>query len=128
MVRWSMKLRVECYAGHKADQRPVKFWLGNALHFIESIDEQWYGPEASYLLCSWPVHSRSTRKLNLQRRRNTWLPPARWRMSPVSITPFLSKRFVSNPNLPALVGAAAVGSEPKVDNGPAVNSPQSGAV
>ena len=48
MVRWSMKLRVECYAGHKADQRPVKFWLGDALHFIESIDDQWYGPEASY--------------------------------------------------------------------------------
>ena len=48
MVRWSMKLRVECYAGHKADQRPVKFWLGDALHFIESIADQWYGPEASY--------------------------------------------------------------------------------
>ena len=48
MVRWSMKLRVECYAGHKTDQRPVKFWLGEALHFIESIDDQWYGPEASY--------------------------------------------------------------------------------
>jgi len=43
-----MKLRVECYAGHKADQRPIKFWLGDALHFVESIDDQWYGPSASY--------------------------------------------------------------------------------
>ena len=24
-----MKLRVECYSGHKADERPVKFWLGD---------------------------------------------------------------------------------------------------
>ena len=22
-----MKLSVECYAGHKADERPVRFWL-----------------------------------------------------------------------------------------------------
>jgi hypothetical protein len=43
-----MKLRVECYAGHKADQRPIKFWLDDALRFVESIDDQWYGPEASY--------------------------------------------------------------------------------
>ena len=48
MVRWSMKLRVESYAGHKADQRPIKFWLGDAQRFVESIDDQWYGPEASY--------------------------------------------------------------------------------
>ena len=43
-----MKLRVECYAGYKADQRPIKFWLGEALHFVESIDDQWFGPSASY--------------------------------------------------------------------------------
>lgn len=48
MVRCSMKLRVECYAGYKADQRPIKFWLDDALHFVESIGDQWYGPEASY--------------------------------------------------------------------------------
>jgi hypothetical protein len=23
-----MNIRVECYSGHKADERPVKFWLG----------------------------------------------------------------------------------------------------
>ena len=43
-----MKLRVECYSGHKADQRPIKFWLGDAALFIDSIDDQWYGPEALY--------------------------------------------------------------------------------
>jgi hypothetical protein len=43
-----MKLRVECYSGHKADQRPIKFWLGDVVHFVESIDDQWYGPSALY--------------------------------------------------------------------------------
>jgi hypothetical protein len=43
-----MKLRVECYSGHKADQRPIKFWLGPAARFVESIEDQWYGPEGLY--------------------------------------------------------------------------------
>jgi hypothetical protein len=43
-----MKLRVECYSGHKADERPIKFWLGDAVLFVESIEDQWYGPEAVY--------------------------------------------------------------------------------
>ena len=43
-----MKLRVECYSGHKADQRPIKFWLGEVARFVESIEDQWYGSEGSY--------------------------------------------------------------------------------
>jgi len=47
-----MKLRVECYSGHKADERPVKFWLGDDVLFIESIEDQWYGPDAVYFRVS----------------------------------------------------------------------------
>ena len=43
-----MKLRVECYSGHKADQRPIKFWVGDAVLFVESVEDQWYTPEAVY--------------------------------------------------------------------------------
>jgi hypothetical protein len=43
-----MKLRVECYSGHKANQRPIKFWLGDAVLFVESIEDQWYGPNTVY--------------------------------------------------------------------------------
>jgi hypothetical protein len=43
-----MKLQVECYSGHKADQRPIKFWLGDAVLFVESVDDHWYGPTAIY--------------------------------------------------------------------------------
>jgi hypothetical protein len=43
-----MKIRVEGYSGHKSDQRPIKFWLGDVILFVESIEDQWYGPDAMY--------------------------------------------------------------------------------
>jgi hypothetical protein len=43
-----MKLHVECYSGHKANQRPIKFWIGDAVLFVESIEDQWYGPNTVY--------------------------------------------------------------------------------
>ena len=44
-------LRVECYAGYKADQRPLRFSLhgdqaqGGASFEVIEILEQWYGPD-----------------------------------------------------------------------------------
>jgi len=42
------EIKVECYAGYKADQRPQRFTLGGRVHSIEQIEDQWYGPEAVY--------------------------------------------------------------------------------
>jgi hypothetical protein len=39
-----MKLRVECYSGGKADERPVRFYLGERLYMVEEALDQWYGP------------------------------------------------------------------------------------
>src|SRR3989442_1682503 len=44
-----MKVRVECYSGQKVDERPIKFWLGDAVLFVESVEDQWYGPTAAFL-------------------------------------------------------------------------------
>ena len=38
-----MKLQVECYAGHKADQRPVRFRLEDRDYLVEELLDQWYG-------------------------------------------------------------------------------------
>jgi len=38
-----MKLRVECYSGTKADERPVRFYLGDRALFVEEVLDQWYG-------------------------------------------------------------------------------------
>ncbi len=43
-----MKLRVESYSGHKSNQRPIKFWLGERVYFVDSVEDQWFGPEAQY--------------------------------------------------------------------------------
>lgn len=42
-----MELRVECYAGRKADERPVRFHLGSRVHMVEEIMDQWYGPDGA---------------------------------------------------------------------------------
>lgn len=39
-----MEIRVECYSGAKADERPVRFHLGERLHIVEELLDQWYGP------------------------------------------------------------------------------------
>jgi hypothetical protein len=42
------EIKVECYAGYKADQRPIRFSLGGRVLEIEEIEDQWYSPSARY--------------------------------------------------------------------------------
>lgn len=41
-------MRVECYAGHKGGQRPVRFWLGEREYRVEEVVDQWYSPDATW--------------------------------------------------------------------------------
>jgi len=43
-----MKVRVECYAGRKADERPIRFHLGGHDYLVEEIVDQWYGRDGSF--------------------------------------------------------------------------------
>ena len=43
-----MKLRVECYAGRKADERPVRFQLDDRHYLVEEVLDQWYGPDDTF--------------------------------------------------------------------------------
>jgi len=43
-----MKLRVECYAGQKADERPVRFQLDDRDYLVEEVLDQWYGPDDNF--------------------------------------------------------------------------------
>ena len=41
-------VEVECYAGHRADQRPIRFKIrGRGFEVIE-VEDQWYEPDAIY--------------------------------------------------------------------------------
>ena len=42
------EMRVECYAGYRADQRPTRFILRGRTFEITEVDDQWYSPDAIY--------------------------------------------------------------------------------
>ena len=42
------EIKVECYAGYKADQRPLRFTLGGNVFTVENVEDQWYSPSAMY--------------------------------------------------------------------------------
>jgi hypothetical protein len=44
----SARVKVDCYAGYKANQRPRAFSLGKKRLHIEKILDQWYGPDHTY--------------------------------------------------------------------------------
>ncbi len=43
-----MRVRVECYAGFKAEQRPLRFALRDRRYLVEEVLDQWYGPDDNY--------------------------------------------------------------------------------
>jgi hypothetical protein len=43
-----MRLRVECHAGYKAYERPIRFHMNEADYFVEEVLDQWYGPDDAY--------------------------------------------------------------------------------
>ena len=44
-----MKLQsVECYAGYKGEERPMRFQLGERKHVVVEILDRWYGPDDDY--------------------------------------------------------------------------------
>ncbi|MBZ5594216.1 MAG: hypothetical protein LAP39_18400 [Acidobacteriia bacterium] len=43
-----MKVRVECYSGRKADERPVRFQLDGRDYVVEEVLDRWYGPRDAF--------------------------------------------------------------------------------
>ena len=43
-----MKVKVECYSGWKADERPVRFQLDGRDYVVEEVLDQWYGPDSAF--------------------------------------------------------------------------------
>jgi hypothetical protein len=39
-----MAIRVECYAGYRAEQEPTAFWLGERRLAVRAIDDRWFAP------------------------------------------------------------------------------------
>jgi hypothetical protein len=43
-----MRVQVECYSGHKADERPARFWIDGHEYRVEEMLDQWYAPEDAW--------------------------------------------------------------------------------
>ena len=43
-----MKLRVQCYSGYKAEERPVRFSIDDHEYVVDEVLDQWYGPEYAW--------------------------------------------------------------------------------
>jgi hypothetical protein len=41
-------IRVECYAGYKADERPLRFAIRGRTFEVLQVQDQWYSPTAKY--------------------------------------------------------------------------------
>jgi hypothetical protein len=42
------EIKVECYSGYRADQRPIQFTLGGKVLRVKEIEDQWYSTSAIY--------------------------------------------------------------------------------
>ena len=42
------EIRVECYAGYRADERPLRFSLRGRSFEIQEVEDRWYSPGATY--------------------------------------------------------------------------------
>lgn len=43
-----MNIRVESYSGYKADERPLRFQLGERWFEVQEVIDRWYDPGAIY--------------------------------------------------------------------------------
>jgi hypothetical protein len=45
---YTVTMQVQCYAGGKADERPLRFSLNDYKYLVEEVVDQWYGPEHAF--------------------------------------------------------------------------------
>ena len=66
----AMQVRVECYSGYKANERPVRFYLGDVCHEVREVEDCWYGEDYEYFKLRTADGSRYI--LKYDRNEDTW--------------------------------------------------------
>jgi hypothetical protein len=61
-----MRVTVECYAGRKGDERPVRFTVGAHVYQVDEVVGQWYGPDDEF----FRVRSTDGKLFVLRHRRS----------------------------------------------------------
>lgn len=57
-------VRVECYAGYKADERPTRVFLGAQILEVAEVEDRWYSPGATF----FRVRTRNGERYVLRRQ------------------------------------------------------------
>ena len=65
-----MTVEVECYSGHKADERPLRFRLGDLWLDVQEVTDRWYDPQATYFRVT--ADDGATYILRHDERADTW--------------------------------------------------------
>jgi len=43
-----LRVRVQCYAGYRGEQRPLRFYINQRCVEVKELIDQWYGPDYRY--------------------------------------------------------------------------------
>lgn len=67
-----MQVRVECYSGYKADQRPLRFHLRGVPVDVLEIEDQWYGPHEEFFRVRAAGGNRYVLRHSLDPNQDLW--------------------------------------------------------
>lgn len=48
MAAHSLKVRVECYAGHRSEETPRRFFIGERVIEVAEVQDRWLDPKHRY--------------------------------------------------------------------------------
>ena len=63
-------VRVDCYSGYKADERPLRLRLNDGAREIVEIEDRWYSPGATYFRVL--VHDGDRYLLRHEEAQDVW--------------------------------------------------------
>jgi len=65
-----MKIRVICYHGYRANERPLKFYIGDKVLEVKELLDRWYGEREDYFKVL--VDDGNTYVLKYRREEDEW--------------------------------------------------------
>lgn len=63
-------IRVECYAGYRGNERPVRVLLGHETFDVAEVEDRWYSPGSTYFRIKLTTGARYV--LRRTEAQDTW--------------------------------------------------------
>jgi hypothetical protein len=77
-----VRVRVECYSGSKADERPVRFWLDERAFLVDEVLDQWYGPSDAFFKVRADDGNLYILRQSQSPSEDAWSLEAFWELNP----------------------------------------------